>query len=272
MLNSEKVNITTKYINDITSDFEPEIAIILGSGLGDFANVKSCTAVPYSEIPNFEISTVKGHKGQLVFAEMFGKKIVFMQGRFHYYEGYAIQKVVYPVAVFKKLGVEKLIVTNAAGGLNESFSNGDLMIIKDHINLMGTNPLIGENNEDLGERFPDMSEVYSKELRLLAKKCAKSLNINLKEGVYAAMTGPSYETPAEIRMLQMIGADAVGMSTVPEAVFANYCGIKTLGISCITNLAAGLKHEKLSHAEVIETANVVKEKFKKLLNSVLKNI
>ena len=272
MFKSEMIKETVDYLNRKTSDFEPEIAIILGSGLGDFANVDNAICVPYNEIPNFEVSTVKGHKGQLVFANLYGKKIVFMQGRFHFYEGHPIQKVVFPIAVFKKLGVKTLIVTNAAGGVNNAFSGGDLMLIVDHINLMGTNPLIGRNNDEFGVRFPDMSEVYSKRLIALAKECANDLKIDVKEGVYAAMTGPSYETPAEIKMLQKLGADAVGMSTVPEAIFANYCGIKTLGISCITNLAAGLSSQKLNHNEVIETADISKDKFKKLLSKILEKI
>ncbi len=272
MFKSSNIDITTDYINHKTANFEPEIAIILGSGLGDFADSFDGIKIPYCDIPNFELSTVRGHKGQLVFAKVFAKNVVFMQGRFHYYEGHSIQKVVYPVAVFKKLGVKKIIITNAAGGVNTAFCGGDLMIIKDHINLMGTNPLIGENNLDFGVRFPDMTEVYSSKLRLLATECANALNVSVKEGVYAAMTGPSYETPAEINMLQKIGADAVGMSTVPEAIFANYCGMEVLGISCITNLAAGLNRDKLSHNEVIETANVVKGKFKNLLTAILEKI
>lgn len=272
MFNSEIIKETIDYLNRETSNFEPEIAIILGSGLGDFANLADTFSIPYSDIPNFEVSTVSGHKGQLVFTDLFGKKIVFMQGRFHYYEGYPIQKVVFPIAVFKKLGVKTLIVTNAAGGVNPNFCGGDLMIITDHINLMGTNPLIGQNNFEFGVRFPDMSEVYSKKLISLAKECANQLNIEVNEGVYAAMSGPSYETPAEIKMLQKLGADAVGMSTVPEAIFANYCGIKTLGISCITNLAAGLSCQKLNHNEVIETADVSKDKFKKVLSKIIENI
>ena len=272
MFNSFDIDNTINYINNKTANFEPEIAIILGSGLGDFADELDGIRLSYSEIPNFELSTVKGHKGQLIFAQLFGKKLVFMQGRFHFYEGHLIQKVVYPIAVFKKLGVKKLIVTNAAGGVNTDFCGGDLMIITDHINLMGVNPLIGENNIDFGVRFPDMSEIYSSKLCSLAKNCADALNIDIKKGVYAAMTGPSYETPAEIRVLQRIGADAVGMSTVPETIFANYCGIEVLGISCITNLASGLKKNKLSHNEVIETANIVKEKFKNLLTLILEKI
>lgn len=263
---------TVNYLNNITQNFEPEIAIILGSGLGDFADSFGGIRVAYSDIPNFSVSNVIGHKSQLIFAEIFGKKVVMMQGRFHYYEGYSINQIVYPISVFKKLGVKKIIITNAAGGVNSAFNAGDLMLITDHINLMGTNPLIGKNCDDLGVRFPDMSNVYASELRELAQECACKLGITLQEGVYVANSGPNYETPAEVRMLQVIGADAVGMSTVPEAMFANYCGIKVLGISCITNLAAGLSDKKLSHDEVVETANIIKDKFKQLLSEILKNM
>lgn len=263
---------TVKFLKNITNNFEPEIAIILGSGLGDFADNIGLYNVPYSEIPHFSTSNVAGHKSKLVFAELFGKKCVIMQGRFHYYEGNSIQQVVYPISVFKNLGVKKLIVTNAAGGVNSDFNGGDLMLISDHINLMGVNPLIGQNNEDLGVRFPDMTEIYSTKLRNVAIDVAKNLGINLKQGVYVAMSGPSYETPAEVRMLKILGADAVGMSTVPETLFANYCGIEVLGISCITNLAAGLNHQKLCHSEVVETANATKENFKNLLNAVIEAI
>jgi purine-nucleoside phosphorylase len=263
---------TVNYINNVTQNFEPEIAVILGSGLGDFADSFESVKVPYGNIPNFSVSSIVGHKSQLVFAEIFGKKVVMMQGRFHYYEGYSINQVVYPISVFKKLGVKKIIITNAAGGVNSAFSAGDLMLITDHINLMGTNPLIGKNCDDLGVRFPDMPNVYAQELRNVALECAAKLGISMQQGVYAANSGPNYETPAEVRMLQVIGADAVGMSTVPEAMFANYCGIKVLGISCITNLAAGLSPKQLSHDEVVETANIIKEKFKNLLSEIIKSI
>lgn len=263
---------TVSYINEKTNNFNPEIALILGSGLGDFADDFSDMVIPYGDIPGFEASTVKGHKGQLVFATIAGKRVVMMQGRYHFYEGHPIQRVVYPIKVFKKLGVKNLIVTNAAGGINRDFKASDLMLITDHINFMHVNPLIGPNDEDLGPRFPDMTDVYKKDLQELAMNVAKKLNINLKKGVYFASSGPNYETPAETNMIKMLGADAVGMSTVPEAMVANYCGIKVLGISCISNAAAGITGEVLSHQEVIDAANAAKSKFKSLLLEIIKGM
>ena len=263
---------TIDFINSKTNNFVPETAIVLGSGLGDFADDYCDVAVPYGEIPGFAPSTVKGHKGRLVFATIEGTKVVMMQGRFHYYEGHPIERVVYPIKVFKKLGVKNLIVTNAAGGINPNFRASDLMLITDHINFMHVNPLIGPNDDTLGERFPDMTEVYKKDLQKVALDCADKLGIKLQKGVYMALTGPNYETPAETKMVTMLGADAVGMSTVPEAMVANYCGIKVLGISCISNAAAGITGEVLSHQEVIEAANVAKDKFKSLLLEVVKSI
>lgn len=266
------MNETIEYIKKQIKDFQPEIGIILGSGLGDFADNVQGVRVRYNDIPGFETSTVAGHKGQLVFCEVEGKKAVIMQGRYHYYEGYHISRIVYPIKVMKKLGVKTLFITNAAGGVNKRYNAGDLMLITDHINLMGVNPLIGENDSSLGDRFPDMSEIYKKSLIDMAKKKAKELNIQIRQGIYAAMSGPSYETPAEINMLRIMGADAVGMSTVPEALVANYCGMDVLGISCITNSAAGVHPSRLSHAEVVETAEKVKTDFKKLLISIIREI
>lgn len=260
------------FIKDKINDFEPQIGIILGSGLGDFADAFDSVNIRYDEIPNFHASKVVGHKGQLVFAEIEGKKVVMMQGRYHFYEGHPLSTVTYPVKVLKKLGVKTLVLTNAAGATHKGFSAGDLMLIKDHINLMGTNPLIGKNEDELGPRFPDMSEVYKKDLRMIAQEKAKELGFDLKEGVYAAVTGPSYETPAEINMLKILGADAVGMSTAPEAIMANYCGMKVLGISCLTNYAAGVSDTPLAHSEVIETADKVKESFQKLLLEIIKAV
>ncbi len=260
------------FINEKTGGFSPEIGIILGSGLGDFADKFKSLKISYNDIPGFQPSNVEGHKGQLVFAEIEGKKVVMMQGRYHFYEGHSMSTVVYPVKVMKKLGVKNLIVTNAAGATRKEMSPGDLMLITDHLNLMGTNPLIGKNDDELGPRFPDMSEVYKKALRDLAQKKANESGFSLKEGVYAAVCGPSYETPSEIKMLCTLGADAVGMSTAPEAIVANYCGIKVLGISCLTNYAAGVSDIPLSHAEVIETADRVKEKFQKLLLEIIKAV
>lgn len=266
------LNRAVDYIKTRVQDFKPEIGIILGSGLGELADEYCTIAIPYSEIPGFEASTVSGHKGQLVFAEINGKRVVMMQGRFHFYEGHSIQKVVFPVKVMKKLGVETLIVTNAAGGVNPEFKPSDLMIITDHINYMGVNPLIGKNDDTMGDRFPDMSEVYTTKYIELAKNIAVELGIDLQQGVYMALTGPSYETPAEVRMARVIGADAVGMSTVPEAVVASWAGMKVIGLSCICNSAAGVSTVGLSHADVIDAANKAKTKFKALVKEVIKRI
>lgn len=263
---------TIDFINAQTNNFRPEIGIILGSGLGDFVDKFDCTAISYSQIPGFETSTIQGHAGKLVFAEIQGKKTVIMQGRYHFYEGHNMETVVFPIKVMKKLGIKNLIITNAAGAVNKNFKPADLMIITDHINLMGTNPLIGKNDDEFGTRFPDMSEVYKKDLIDLAQNCAKKLKFKVQKGVYAACTGPSYETPAEIKMLKTIGADAVGMSTVPEAIVANYCGINVLGISCLTNYAAGITKTPLNHQEVIDSANQAKEKFQSLILEILKEI
>lgn len=263
---------TLDYINEYTDNFEPEIGIVLGSGLGDLADKYCDIAIPYSNIPHFAKSTVQGHKGQLVFADINGRKVVMMQGRNHFYEGHSMSDVTYPIKVIKKLGVKTLILTNAAGAVNKSFRPADLMVITDHINFMGTNPLIGRNDENFGVRFPDMSEVYSKNLIKIVDAAGRLLKLDLKHGVYMATTGPSYETPAEIRMARFMGADAIGMSTVPEAIVANYCGIEVIGISCISNYATGVSTKKLSHEEVIETTDKVKSKFKELVLLLLKNI
>ncbi|MGE5583718.1 MAG: purine-nucleoside phosphorylase [Bacillota bacterium] len=250
-----------------------DIGIILGSGLGALAQeVSNPVVVPYKEIPDFPRSTVAGHKGQFVGGRLEGKSVLCMQGRFHYYEGYDLQQVTLPVRVMQKMGVSTLIVTNAAGGINAGFVPGDLMVIEDHINLMGVNPLRGENNEEFGPRFPDMTVAYDLNLREIALTAAAELGINIKKGVYAALSGPSYETPAEIRFLKVIGADAVGMSTVPEVIVANHGGLKVLGISCITNPAAGIAHEKLDHREVMDTAKTTKESFIKLLKKIIAKI
>ncbi len=264
------MELTVNYIKDKIKDFKPEIGIILGSGLGDFADgFNSTTAIPYNEIPGIERSNVEGHKGRLVFARIKGKNIVIMQGRYHFYEGYSMQTVTYPVKVLKKLGIKTLIITNAAGAVTKEFTPGDLMFITDHINFMGTNPLIGSNDDTLGTRFPDMSEIYSKELINKAETAARKLNIKYQKGIYAATTGPSYETPAEIKMFNLLGANAVGMSTAPEATVANYCGLKVLGISCLTNYAAGVSENPLNHQEVIDTANKVNKNFKNLLLEII---
>lgn len=268
----KRINEAKDYIVERVG-FAPEIALILGSGLGDMAEeTENKIVIDYKDIPNFPVSTVQGHKGRLVFGTLRGRKVAFMQGRFHFYEGWKMEDVVFPVWVFKALGVERLIVTNAAGGVNTSFKPGDLMIIRDHINYTNNNPLIGPNLEDFGPRFPDMSEAYSKEMVEIVKACAEANSIKVQEGTYVFLTGPCYETPAEIRACRILGADAVGMSTVPEVVAANHCGIKVSGISCITNMAAGILDQPLNHKEVMETADRVKESFSKLIKSVIEKI
>ncbi|WP_445612630.1 purine-nucleoside phosphorylase [Geobacillus sp. YF-1] len=248
----------------------PAIGLILGSGLGVLADeIEEAVRIPYEEIPGFPVSTVEGHAGRLVYGRLEGATVVAMQGRFHYYEGYSLQEVTFPIRVMKALGVRELIVTNAAGGVNERFHPGDLMVISDHINLLGTNPLIGPNDPELGPRFPDMTEAYSRRLRQLAKDAAARLGIRLHEGVYVANTGPSYETPAEIRMIRALGGDAVGMSTVPEVIVARHAGMEVLGISCISNLAAGMNDAPLHHDEVVETAERVKADFLRLVKAIV---
>ncbi|MFT8322314.1 MAG: purine-nucleoside phosphorylase [Bacillus sp. (in: firmicutes)] len=251
----------------------PKIGLILGSGLGVLAEeIENAVKIPYSEIPEFPVSTVEGHAGQLVFGSIFGIDVVAMQGRFHFYEGYSFDKVTFPVRVMKELGVETLIVTNAAGGVNESYAPGNLMLISDHINNMGTNPLIGPNDANLGVRFPDLSEAYCKELRKTAKEVADKIGLAIQEGVYVGNTGPSYETPAEVKMLRIVGGDAVGMSTVPEVIVARHAGIKVLGISCISNMAAGILDQPLNHEEVIETTEKVKNDFLRYVKELIKQI
>lgn len=265
---SEKLQDTSLYIQN-QGVGEVEVGLILGSGLGELADeVTNKIIIKYEDIPHFPTSTVVGHAGQLVYGELAGKKVLAMQGRFHFYEGYPMDTVTYPVRVMHALGIKSLIVTNAAGGANPTFSPGNLMLITDHINFMGTNPLIGPNDEDLGPRFPDMSEAYSIAYRKLAKEAAKAMGIELQEGVYMGFTGPTYETPAEVKMAQIVGADAVGMSTVPEVIVARHMGMDVLGISCITNLAAGLQ-ASLNHDEVVETTKRVRGEFKQLIKDTL---
>jgi purine-nucleoside phosphorylase len=254
-------------------DATPEIGLILGSGLGILAEeINNPIKIPYHEIPGFPESTVEGHAGQLVIGDLEGKKVIAMQGRFHFYEGYSLDLVTLPVRMMKRLGVKTVMVTNAAGGINTDFAAGDLMIIEDQINFMFKNPLTGPNDTDLGVRFPDMSQAYSAELRDKAFRVANEQGIELKRGVYASVTGPSYETPAEIRMLRKLGGDAVGMSTVPEVIVAIHSGMKVLGMSCITNMAAGILDQPLSHDEVMETAELVKSKFLSLVKGIVKEI
>jgi purine-nucleoside phosphorylase len=249
---------------------EAHVALVLGSGLGAFADdLEDAAAIPYEEIPGFARSTIEGHAGRLVSGSIEGVPVVAMQGRFHYYEGYTFEEVVFPVRTFGVLGIKSLVLTNAAGGLNVEFDQGSLMVISDHLNLMGANPLLGPNDERFGPRFPDMSEVYSREYQEVAVAEAHAVGLELRRGIYAALSGPSYETPAEIRMLRTLGADAVGMSTVPEAIAARHMGMKVLGISCITNMAAGLLDQPINHDEVIETGARVHDTFKELLRRVI---
>ena len=261
----EMLHMVRRYIHE-----KPTIGLILGSGLGEFAEqMENKRMVPYEEIPHFPVSTVSGHSGQLICGEVEGATILAMQGRFHYYEGYSMEEVILPVRLMKKLGVRALIVTNAAGIVAKSFSPGDLMLMTDHLNFMGNNPLIGPNDDRIGPRFPDLSSAYSPILQQLAREAAKDVAIPLKEGVYAGVTGPSYETPAEIRMLRSLGAHAVGMSTVPEVIAAVHQGMDVLGISCLTNMAAGLTDEPLDHEQVITTAERVKIDFMKLMKKIV---
>jgi purine-nucleoside phosphorylase len=267
-----QIKTAASFINEKLQQ-QPKIGLILGSGLGVLAeDIENPVKIPYNEIPGFPVSTVEGHAGQLVCGQLSGVEVIAMQGRFHYYEGYSMDKVTFPVRVMKELGIERLIVTNAAGGVNESFEPGDLMIITDHINNMGTNPLIGPNDSRFGVRFPDMSEAYSKNLRGIAKEVAEKCNITIKEGVYVGNPGPVYETPAEVRMARTMGGDAVGMSTVPEVIVARHSGLEVLGISCISNMAAGILDQPLSHDEVIETTEKVKSSFLLLVNEIVKKI
>ncbi len=248
----------------------PRVGVVLGSGLGAFADeVEQAVAIPYSEIPGWPQSTAVGHAGKLVVGNVAGVPVAVMAGRAHLYEGYSQAQATFGVRVLNRVGVTSIIFTNAAGGINLKYGQGALVMISDHINLQGSNPLIGPNDESFGPRFPDMSEAYSKAYRGAAKQCADALNIPLEEGVYAALTGPSYETPAEIRYLRTIGADLVGMSTVPEVIVANHAGMKVLAISCVTNMAAGILDQKINHEEVLETGLRVRGAFVQLLKAVL---
>jgi purine-nucleoside phosphorylase len=252
------------------SDLAPQVAVVLGSGLAEFADSLSRTvAISYQEIPGFPQSTAEGHRGELLLGYLNDTPVAVMSGRFHLYEGYTARQVVMGVHLLHQLGVKRIVLTNAAGGINPVFGTGALVLISDHINLQGANPLVGPNDESLGSRFPDMTEAYSGRLRQIAKQAARELEILLFEGVYAAVLGPSYETPAEIRFLRTIGADLVGMSTVSEAIAANYLKMEVLGISCVTNLAAGLSENKLKHEEVLEIGRRVSGTFVQLLQAIM---
>jgi purine-nucleoside phosphorylase len=250
---------------------KPKIAIILGSGLGGFANeVTNRTPVPYDVLPHFPVSTVAGHAGQFVVGELEGKQVLLMQGRFHAYEGYSLKQVVFPIYVMKMFGIELLIITNAAGGLNRAFMPGDLMLISDHMNFTGDNPLIGSNEPELGERFPDMSQAYDRQLISLARRWSATTGRRLVEGVYCGIRGPSYMTPAELTWLAKVGGDAIGMSTVAETIAARHAGMRVLGISCITDMAIGDSLEPLSHAQVVAVANETQPKFIELLRHIVR--
>ncbi|MCF6093469.1 purine-nucleoside phosphorylase [Microaerobacter geothermalis] len=252
---------------------KPVIGLILGSGLGDLANeIEDPVKIPFEAIPHFPVSTVEGHVGQMVIGTLDGKPVVVMQGRFHYYEGYTMSEVTFPVYVMKFLGVQLMIVTNAAGGMNRNFQPGDLMIIQDHINFTGDHPLIGPNDDRLGPRFPDMSQAYTPSLVSFVKQVAERLQIPVQTGTYAGISGPAYMTPSELTMLAKLGGDAVGMSTVPEVIVASHAGLKVIGITCITDMAIGDELEPLTHEQVVEVANRAKPKFIKLVKAVVSEV
>lgn len=268
----ERLQETVQFLKSRTS-LKPQVGIILGSGLGAFVkDIKVETTIPYSEIPNFAGTSVEGHSGNLIFGHMGGKPIIALQGRLHYYEGHSMDTVVFPTRVMALLGIQYLILTNSAGGLDEDMQSGDFMIIEDHINLTGANPLMGPNMKELGPRFPDMSEAYDRKLIDQLEKVFKKHNVRYHRGVYAGVSGPTYETPAEVRFLKMIGCSAVGMSTVPEAIAANHLGLRVAALSCVTNLAAGLAKHKLTHQEVTETARRVEKTFATVLEEFISGL
>jgi len=263
---------TVNFIKERVSNI-PKIAIVLGSGLGSLSDdITEKTVILYKDIPNFPVSTVVGHKGELIFGKLNNVPIIAMNGRFHYYEGYELKDVTYPIRIFKLLGVETIILTNAAGGINLNFEKGDLMIIEDQLSFFAESVLRGPNLSEFGERFIDMSNVYTKEYIEILKPIMKKITGKCLTGVYAYMKGPTYETPAEIRALRTLGADAVGMSTVPEAVVARHCNLKCIGITCITNMAAGIKNEVLTHEDVKETALKAENNFKQVIKELVEKI
>jgi purine-nucleoside phosphorylase len=267
----QKINETAAFIKSVSKK-SPETAIILGSGLGGLASiVDDPVELGYQDIPNFPVSTVAGHEGKLVVGTLNGTGVLVMNGRFHFYEGYSMREVTYPIFAMSALGIKRLIVSNAAGGINKTFKPGTLMLITDFINLMGTNPLIGKNDERFGVRFPDMSEPFCKVLRKMAKEVADKIGIEHRQGVYLATTGPYFETAAEVRMMGILGADAVGMSTVPETIVANYLGIDVLAISCITNMATGIADVPHSHEDVVKVANKTGENFCRWISEIVGN-
>ena len=249
---------------------KPKIGIILGSGLGIYVDqIQNKTIIPYQEIPHFKRTTVEGHEGRLILGDVHGIPVAALQGRMHPYEGHPMEEIVHPVRTLAALGIEILVVTNASGGINMNFHPGDLVAIQDHINLSGRNPLVGPNIAEMGPRFPDMSEAYDQELRVILKQVAQNHHVDLKDGVYCSVLGPTYETPAEIRMLRTLGADMVGMSTVPEVIAAGHLGLKVAGVTCITNYAAGIKLEKLSHADVKKVAEKAMVGFATILTETI---
>jgi len=273
----EQIREAASYIAGRLGDRKPQFGLVLGSGLGDLAEqVAEAVSIAYDDIPHFPVSTVEGHAGRFVVGLLEGKPVIVMQGRFHYYEGYSMKKVVFPIYVMRELGVRSLVITNAAGGMNRGFKAGDLMLISDHINMTGGNPLIGPNHPELGVRFPDMSEAYSRAYRKLAKELAAEVKgedgeaLKLQEGVYCGISGPAYMTPAELTMLARLGGDAVGMSTVGEVVAASHGGMKVLGISCITDMAIGEELEPLTHEQVVAVANRTKPKFQALVKAFVR--
>jgi purine-nucleoside phosphorylase len=268
----ERAEKAARVIRDRTKTDVP-VAIVLGSGLGGFANeLTDAAAVPYDQIPGFARATVEGHAGRLVIGKAGNSIIAAQQGRFHFYEGYSLEDVTFPIRVMKLLGVRTLILTNASGALNVEYTPGSLMVITDHINLMGVNPLIGSNDERFGPRFPDLTNVYSPELQDIVLHEAEAMNLQMRRGVYAALSGPSYETPAEIHMVRSLGADAVGMSTVPEAIVARHMDIQVVGISCITNLAAGVTDRPVDHSQVIAIGERIRDSFSELLRRVIPKV
>ncbi|GLI07330.1 purine nucleoside phosphorylase [Paenibacillus tyrfis] len=273
----EHIQEAAQWISDRIDRRSLDMGLVLGSGLGDMAaQVEDAIAIPYDRIPHFPVSTVEGHAGQFVIGKLEGKNVIVMQGRFHYYEGYSMKKVVFPIYVMKQLGVRSLVITNAAGGMNRGFQAGDLMLISDQLNLTGDNPLIGINHPELGPRFPDMSQAYTPQFRDLAKRIAAQMGqergeaIRLQEGVYAGISGPNYLPPAELTMLANLGGDAVGMSTVGEVIAASHAGLKVLGISCITDMAIGEELEPLTHEQVVAVANRTKPIFIELVRRFVK--
>lgn len=269
----KKLEQARDYINSRTNNLKIEVGIVLGSGLGNMAEqIDNPIIIDYKDIPNFPVSTVQGHAGRLVIGKLEGKIVLCMQGRFHFYEGYGMDQVVFPIQTMHMLGIEKLILTNAAGCVNKAWKPGTLMLITDHIKLAPECPLRGKNEDQLGLRFFDMSRAYNPELLKLAREKATELGVNFTEGVYMFFAGPNFETPAEVRAARILGADAVGMSTVPEAIAAAHCNMKTLGISCMTNMAAGILDQPLEHSEVLETGLVVNKMFSALIKAIVKEI